>query len=181
MSAPDRTTRTARRRAHHLLPPQLPAFLHRVRIANLSLVGAVADLLLIRYTEDVGVAVSRRDGNSKRWPNERSRISVRTVQVSTPSLQCAIVPMPSADPARRALIPNSSSCRSMRICGRLGLRFAIRSEACHPQSVLARSVGRNGSDSVCRWKVKSMKLCNVNPTSMHAIYLRLVVSTGAGL
>jgi glycogen debranching enzyme len=42
--------------------PRLPLFLREVRITNLSVAGATADLLLIRHEEDVSVNVLRREG-----------------------------------------------------------------------------------------------------------------------
>jgi len=34
---------------------------------------------------------------------------------------------------------------------------------------------------VVELRIAVMQLFNINPTSMHGVYLRLVVSTGAGL
>ena len=42
--------------------PRLPAFVPELRIANLEVDGAVVDLVLTRYGDDVGVEVARRVG-----------------------------------------------------------------------------------------------------------------------
>jgi hypothetical protein len=43
--------------------PHLPAFLSEVRINNLAVAGATADLHLVRHDYDVGVDVLGREGN----------------------------------------------------------------------------------------------------------------------
>jgi glycogen debranching enzyme len=43
--------------------PRLPASVGELRIHNLEVAGATADLLLVRHGEDVGVNVLRREGD----------------------------------------------------------------------------------------------------------------------
>jgi glycogen debranching enzyme len=43
--------------------PRLPSFLPEVRITNLEVAGATADLVLVRRHDDVGVSVARRSGD----------------------------------------------------------------------------------------------------------------------